>query len=94
MNEHVERLKREVIALKKRNQRVEADKAWETSVFRIASICVSTYFIAVAVFYIIGSEHYFLNAWIPTVGYFLSIQTLPTMKRWWTKKYFYKHGQN
>lgn len=73
--------------MKQRNLRVEADKAWETSTFRILSICVITYIIAAVVMYFIGVQNVFLNALIPTLGYFLSTQSLPAIKAWWIKVY-------
>lgn len=85
-----ENLQKEIEELKTRNNRVEADKAWETSEFRIFSLTVITYIVAVIVFYLIGTKNYFLNALIPTVGYFLSMQSLPFIKRWWVRKYLGK----
>ena len=78
----------EIAAIKERNRRVETDKAWERSWFRILSITVATYIIASAVMYAIGIANYLLSALIPTIGYFLSTQSLPVIKRWWIKKFF------
>ena len=69
-----------------RNRRVESDKAWETSWFRIGSITAITYIIAVVAMYAIGATNIFRNALIPTIGFFLSVQSLPFLKRWWVKK--------
>lgn len=66
-----------------RNSRVEGDKAWETSLTRTGFISVITYICTSIVFYLIGVEDYLLNALIPTVGYFLSTQSLPILKSWW-----------
>jgi hypothetical protein len=81
-------LAEEVKAIKERNRRVEADKAWERSAFRIFSITVITYIIASVVMYTIGISNYLLSALIPTIGYFLSTQSLPIIKRWWIKHFF------
>ena len=70
-----------------RNGRVELDKAWETSGFRIFSITTFTYIIAALVLYFIGAENYLLNALVPTAGFFLSVQSLPTIQRWWGKRF-------
>lgn len=80
---HIERVLKDIEA---RNQRVEADKAWETSVFRKASITLTTYLIAAAALYSIGSSRPFLDALIPVVGYVLSVQSLPFLKTWWLKR--------
>lgn len=84
----IEGLTKKIEALEERNKRVEADKAWETSWFRVACIVVVTYLIASLVMYVIGVEHYLANALIPTIGYFLSTQSFPFVKRWWIKNYY------
>ena len=72
----------------KRNARVEADKAWETSKTRRAIVALVTYLVAVAFMKKIGVEDYFLSALIPTGGYLLSTLSLPLVKRWWIKRYY------
>lgn len=86
----LETLRKEIEKLKERNQRVEADKAWEGSAFRVLSLCVITYFIAAAVMYAIGVVNIWTNALVPTVGYFLSTQSLPFIKKWWVANYLKK----
>lgn len=83
-------IEQEIIAIKERNLRVEADKAWETSNLRIASIVVITYIVAAFVLYSIGASNFLLGAFVPTVGYFLSAQSLPAIKKWWIKGFFKK----
>jgi hypothetical protein len=36
----------------------------------------------------IGVKDFFLNALIPTIGYYLSTQSFPFLKRWWISKFF------
>lgn len=91
MNE-LEELKTDVETIKERNVRVEADKAWETSMFRILTIVVITYIVASVALLGIGNEHPFRNALIPTIGFFLSVQSLPFIKQAWIKHHFKKHG--
>lgn len=67
---------------------MEADKAWETSIFRVISITAGTYIIAGLVLYAIGNEYPLRNALIPTLGYFLSTQSLPFLKKRWIDKHF------
>lgn len=81
--DRLKQVEAELELVKKRNERVEADKAWESSAFRIGSICLITYVVAAAVLYVIGAERYWLAAVMPTVGFFLSTQSLPAIKRWW-----------
>lgn len=84
--QHLE-LEQEIQQIKERNRRVEADKAWETSWTRIISILIITYVVASIVMYVIGVEHVLYNALIPTLGFFLSVQSLPVIKRWWVNAY-------
>jgi hypothetical protein len=83
-------IQKEVEKIKERNKRVEADKAWETSLFRKLLITLFTYVITAIAFNLIGVENYLLSAIIPTTGYFISIQSLPFIKNWWIGKYYEK----
>jgi hypothetical protein len=83
MEARIAKNEQEILEIKKRNQKVEADKAWETSFFRVASIVIMTYLIAALVMYMIGVVKYWQDALIPVVGYFLSTQSLPIIKKWW-----------
>ena len=89
MEEKIKKLEEEITAIKERNLRVEADKAWEVSNFRIFSITIITYIVAALVLYLVGSNNFLLNALVPTVGFFLSIQSLPAVKRWWVKEFLH-----
>ena len=85
MEERIQNLEKEIEIIKARNLRVEADKAWETSYFRTFLISLIIYIIATCVMYFIGSSNYFLNALVPPIGYFISVQSLPFIKKWWIK---------
>lgn len=82
-----EKIQQELDQVKQRNLRVEADKAWETSWMRIGSVALITYIIASLVMHALGVERFWLQAFIPTIGYILSTQSLPVIKRWWIKKF-------
>jgi len=82
-DERLKELELELKRIKERNERVEADKAWEVSTFRIGAICIMTYIIAALVMYLIGIERYWLNAFIPTLGFYLSTRSLRFVKKWW-----------
>jgi len=73
-------------AIEKRNLRVEADKAWETSWLRRFLIVVVTYVVAGLVLYHIHPEGAWLNAIIPTCGYLISTFSLPPIKAFWIKQ--------
>lgn len=84
-------IEKEINLIKERNKKVEADKAWETSLFRVIFISAITYITTAIVFYFIGVKNFLLSALIPTIGYYLSVQSLPFIKKWWTKRYI-KNG--
>lgn len=71
----------------KRNNRVEIDKAWETSNTRRACIAGITYFVATFFMWRIGVSEPFLNSLVPTGGYLLSTLSLSVVKSRWIKKY-------
>lgn len=83
----MESLQEGIVKILERNQRVEADKAWETSWFRRLTITILTYIIALWWMWSIKVPDWYLAAFIPTGGYFLSTLTLPVIKRWWLKRY-------
>ena len=87
MEEKIKNLENEIEIIKQRNAKVEADKAWEVSYFRVFLISAVIYIVAVKFLYFIGTENYFLNALVPTMGYFLSVQSLPFIKKWWIKNF-------
>jgi len=83
MDDRISKIEQELAAIKERNSRVEAEKAWEVSGFRKAVIAVVTYVLASLVLYFIGVPNFYLSALIPTLGYILSTLSLPFVKRWW-----------
>lgn len=83
-------LESQVEQITHRNNKVQTDKAWETSKFRILSICAVTYATISLVFWMIGVENFLINAIIPTLGFYLSTQSLPILKKWWVERYFSK----
>lgn len=87
----MEHIEAEIERIKERNARVEADKAWETSLFRKALILVATYVVASFALYSIGVINFLSGAIIPTLGFFLSTLTFPLVKKFWIKRYFKKN---
>jgi hypothetical protein len=80
--------KTELDKIRQRNERVEADKAWETSKFRIGSLFVFTYVVAALFMVVAGFEEAWLAAFVPAIGYLLSTLGLPGLKRWWVKRFY------
>lgn len=80
-----EDLLKEIESIKERNQKVELDKAWETSWTRRLFIALGTYVVAVCWLLIIGDSLSWLKAFWPSVAYIFSTLSLPVVKEWWTK---------
>jgi hypothetical protein len=89
MNE-LQLLQSEIETIKTRNKRVEADKAWETSMSRKIIVAVLTYLVIVLFFYSAGLPNPFINAIVPTLGFILSTLSLPLLKEIWFKKIYKK----
>lgn len=82
----IEELKTEIDKIKERNARVELDKAWEISLTRKALVLFLTYFVVVVFFVVAELPDPFVNALVPTLGFFLSTLTVPWVKKIWTKR--------
>lgn len=82
----IEELEKEIQEIKKRNLRVEADKAWETSWMRKCAILVLTYIVMVIFFIVAKNERPFINAIVPVIAFALSTLSLSLVKKWWTDR--------
>jgi hypothetical protein len=82
----IEELQLEINEIKKRNQRVEADKDWETSWTRKLLILILTYIVIVVFFFVAKLPNPFANAVVPSVAFVLSTLTVPLFKNWWLNK--------
>ncbi|MFH1134154.1 MAG: hypothetical protein V1735_06710 [Nanoarchaeota archaeon] len=78
-------MEREIKSIKRRNERVELEKAWETSLARRIAIAVLTYLVVVAFLWAAHISQPFLNAIVPAVAFFLSTLTIPFFKKIWMK---------
>ena len=87
MEERLRKVEDELSVIRERNRRVEANKAWETSVFRMFSLAFVTYLVAIVLLYLIKAENYLLGALVPAAGFILSVQSLPALKRWWMRRF-------
>lgn len=79
----IDELQKQIDQIKDRNQRVEADKAWETSSARKGLILSLTYIVVVLFFFVAEIENPFVNAIVPSLGFFLSTLTVPFVKKRW-----------
>jgi len=71
--------------IEERNKRVELDKAWETSFIRILFVSIITYIVAFFVLFSMGISRSYLSALIPVLGFILSTQSIPIIKKYWIK---------
>lgn len=76
-----------MVKIEERNQRVETDKAWETSLTRRALLIIFTYLSVSLYFNFIKIDRPWLNAVVPSLAFLLSTLTLPFFKNVW-QKYF------
>lgn len=83
-------IEQEIGIIKERNDRVEADKAWETSCTRRMFIAAVTYCVALLWLNLIDETNIYLKAVVPTGGYILSTLSLPFIKKWWADTYWKK----
>lgn len=79
-------LETEIDAIKARNRKVEADKAWETSGTRRLFIAASTYILITIFMIALEVEKPFTAAIIPAVAYLISTLSLGALKKWWLRK--------
>jgi hypothetical protein len=85
MNE-LEQIKKDIQDIKERNSKVEADKAWEISLFRKCLISILTYIVIVLFFFFASLPKPFINAIVPTLGFLLSTLSVSYFKKIWIKK--------
>jgi hypothetical protein len=76
-------LVKEIEALKERNKRVDANKAWETSLMRKIILMGITYIVVSLTLWTIHNPAPLINAIIPAIGFFLSTLTLSFIKKYW-----------
>lgn len=82
----IEELQKQIDEINKRNERVQADKAWETSYVRKGLIIVLTYIVVVAFFVSMRLPNPYINAIVPAGAFAISTLTIPLAKRWWMRK--------
>jgi hypothetical protein len=87
-------LETEINKINQRNEFVEADKAWETSITRKFIIAAFTYTAVAVYLQAINVNLPWLNAIVPTAAFLLSTMTLPFFKKIWLKQYGKKKAGN
>ena len=84
-------LEERIARIEARNAKVEADKAWETSLARRGTIAMITYLVAGFSLYLLGSNAPWFYALIPVLGYILSTLTLPLLRVLWHNHVYKKN---
>ena len=80
-------LEKQLNEIKKRNQRVELDKKWETSYARRIFIMLITYFVVVIYSIMIQKmDSIWLSSLVPVIGFLLSTLSLKMIRKIWEKK--------
>ena len=78
-------LEKRISAIEDRNRKVEQDKKWETSYTRRMLLIIFTY-IAISLYLnAINVNNPWLNAIVPSIGFWLSTLTLPFFRKLWEK---------
>ena len=80
-------LEQEIENIKKRNKRVEKDKAWETSLTRRICIMILTYIVVLFYSYMVKNiTSIWLSSLIPVIGFALSTLSLKLIRKIWENK--------
>lgn len=76
--------------IESRNQKVESEKAWETSITRRALLALFTYLAIGFYLQAIRVPDPWLNAIVPAAAFMLSTLSLPFFKELWLKNIYKK----
>ena len=80
-------LKNEIEKIKERNEKVELNKAWETSWTRKLCICILTYIVVVIYSFLINKiNNIWLSSLVPVIGFTLSTLSLKYIRKIWENK--------
>ncbi len=83
-------LEGKINSILERNARVEADKAWETSLTRRGIIIAFTYLAVLYFLFLISAPNPFLVALVPAGAYVLQQFSFPFIRKWWAEKIYRK----
>jgi len=89
MNE-IEKIKKDLEEIHKRDKLAETDHAWEQSYTRRMIALAFTYLLVVVFMQAADLPDPWKNAFVPTLAYVITNQTLPLFKNLW-RNYIYRH---
>lgn len=72
--------------IESRNERVQLDKAWETSWARRILLTLFTYLVLGLYMWAIEISRPWLNSIVPAVGFMISTFTIPWVKQRWIER--------
>ena len=78
-------IEEEIQQIHKRNKIVEANKSWEISLTRKILVAITTYLLALGFLLIIKAENPYLGAFVPVIGFWLSMWNGGFMRKYWEK---------
>ncbi|MFZ4631917.1 MAG: hypothetical protein ACOYL8_01760 [Patescibacteria group bacterium] len=81
----MENLEARIELIEARNNKVQADKAWETSWARRGLLIAFTYLSIGLYLNAINIDRPWINAIVPALGFMISTLTMPFFKRMWLK---------
>ena len=81
----LQQLEVQIKEIHERNKKVEKDKEWEQSYTRRSLLMLFTYLAIGFYLQAIRIQNPWLNAIVPTLGFYLSTLTLPIFKNLWEK---------
>ncbi|HEY1096478.1 MAG TPA: hypothetical protein VGF14_04490 [Alphaproteobacteria bacterium] len=82
MSEELTSFDARIKAIELRNLQVTKDKAWEVSLMRRLAIVIMTYITTLLTF-MMPQKNWYIAAFIPVIGYWVSNMSLPWLKRKW-----------
>lgn len=81
----MENLEARIESIEARNNKVQADKAWETSWARRGLLASFTYLSIGLYLNAINIDRPWINAIVPALGFMISTLTMPFFKKMWLK---------
>ena len=77
-------LEKRISKIEERNERVELDKAWETSWTRKLCIMILTYIVVIIYSYLVQNyDNIFFSSLFPVLGFTLSTLSLKVVRKIW-----------
>ena len=92
MENNMENLEQKIKKIEERNEKVEADKAWEISWTRRILLALFTYLAIGLYLRAIAILRPWINAIVPALGFMISTLTIPFFKKLWLKSMRVRKG--